>query len=137
MFRNLYHTKDPRPIEECSNPQGYCDESEAGNCQVYHDPPGCSQCAAGYFKMSFNHPCVHCRFDIMGLECRGCNDDFGCCDCYDMNLFEVALDQFSGMYYCKPQPCLNPANNCQVCNNGKCSQCVGNLQLDAGLKSCS
>ena len=114
----------------------HCGGDEVGTCKIYHSPPGCDQCLSGSFKKSYYHPCVDCQ-EIFGNVCPGCNDYSGCCSCSPINDFTLTKDVKSGLWYCKPSPCLNPENNCQVCNNGLCSQCVYPYTLDADGKSCS
>jgi len=108
-------------IEECENDP--CLESESGNCRVYHEGRGCSQCNNGYFKRDFEYPCVQCQ-ETFGNECMHCSDFNGCQQC--INGYDRTLDQDCGLHYCKPNPCADPSNNCRVCNNGFCSQCNNN-----------
>lgn len=126
----------PRPIILCSvEDDGFCSLQESGDCRVYNGAPGCSQCNRGSFMKSYNHPCVNCQ-SIMGDECVGCNDFYGCYQCRDGNNFFIEYDEYSQLYYCKPQPCLNNQTLCKVCNNGYCSQCNDGFTLDPSRKFC-
>lgn len=129
----------PRTIYSCSetgnsidnghsNP--YCELSGAGSCNIYHSPPGCSQCASLSFKQSFDHPCLNCK-DVFGDICLGCNDFTGCCGC--QSGFGMIWDEDTNMWFCHPTPCLNPDYNCRVCNwdygGTYCSQCNDGFTL--------
>lgn len=136
LIYNTQYITVPRPIILCSiEEDGFCSLRESGNCQVYNAFIGCSQCNSGSFKKSYNHPCVDCQ-SIMGDECAACNDFTGCRQCKDSNNFYLEYDTFSELYYCKPQPCLNPENLCRVCNNGYCSQCMDGYTIDQSRKFC-
>lgn len=100
---------------------------------MYHSPPGCDQCIPGWFKKSYNHPCVDCQ-SVFGEACLLCNDFHGCGQCIDDFKLSYSADKL--LWYCEPTPCLNPDNNCRVCNNGLCSQCRSGT-LDDDQKSCS
>ena len=113
----------------------YCGADEAGECRIYHSPPGCDQCWPGAFKKSYDHPCVDCQ-ETFGNVCIGCNDHSGCCECRPINDFTLTRDDFTGLWYCKPNPCLNPDNHCRVCNNGLCSQCQEGYPNMAADRSC-
>ena len=126
---------DPREVDRCVNTP--CASWEKGLCLIYHNPPGCDQCinTGTNFKIDYNHPCVNCQ-SIFGNQCLGCNDFLGCCQCNPINSYTLVKDDCSDLWYCKPSPCLNPDNHCQVCNNDKCSQCVYPYTMNADQRSC-
>ena len=129
---------DLNKLNECSNSNenhDHCSEEESGNCEVYNERKGCSQCKNGNFKKSFNYPCVNCQ-SVFGDECSFCNDFIGCQQCTDQNKYSREFDSESQLYYCKPQPCLDEKNNCKVCNNGYCSQCMQGYEMHQTEKFC-
>lgn len=127
---------DPRPITECSNSP--CAEYEAGLCNSYVSTVGCTQCinSGENFKIDYNYPCVSCS-DTFGSNCISCSDFSGCSRCSPTNDFYLKMDNFTGLNYCQPQPCLKPENNCQKCSNGVCTRCVSGYTMDADGQSCS
>ena len=115
---------DYTPPEECdgfSFPHDYCFPWDAGNCEIYHMPPGCDLCESDNFKLSYNHPCVDCQ-DTFGDACLHCGDFDGCQQCHS-NIYQRTYDAGDDIWYCKPTPCYYMSNHCAVCNNGQCSQC--------------
>ena len=116
-------------VTECVN--NPCAVNEAGPCNVYNSGSGCSQCAANFFKIDVNYPCVSCQ-ETFGSQCSFCSDFNGCQQCgdgYDRTM--TSIESNSGIvhniYYCEENPCSTTnmdESHCKVCDNGLCSQCI-------------
>ena len=59
---------------------------------------GCNQCKEGYFKKSYNYPCIDCQ-KMFGDKCMFCQDFNGCGQCKQGSL--RVFDSICGLYKCK------------------------------------
>lgn len=91
---------------QCSNNPCNSDELD-GNCQVYNEGTGCSQCVNNYFRIGFNYQCTHCQ-DTFGAACLHCENEHGCQQCSDnyYRLFDENCGS-KGIYYCVHSSCLS------------------------------
>lgn len=115
---------DETSVDSLACKEQPCGKEEAGECNIYHQGSGCSQCANGYFKLSSNHACVDCQ-EFFGSECLHCSDGNGCQQCTSNGYFRQEANYKNlTFWYCDDDVCNDESSHCKTCNNGECSQCM-------------
>ena len=81
----------------------FCSFEESRHCLEYNDYVGCTTCANGFWKKSWQHPCVDCQSSF-GAGCIECGDWNGCIEC-DTSKYQLKWSDENQVGYCDPIDC--------------------------------